>query len=122
MNPWTGIFVVPKSGLWRLTFNAVANLKSGGSAWVELKTNGDIVARTYLNPQSVNDDTYHPLSINTIQKLEVGHTVTVEYGSTNSYGLGYGGHTTTAWTGMYLGSGIVSREFPRGLLPERVRA
>ena len=104
MNPWTGSFLVPKTGLWRFTFGAVANLKTKGKTWVELKVNGNTVANIYVRWPEGN---YIPISLTSIQKLEAGQTVTIEYNSEGSWGINYTGEGITNWTGMYSGSGLM---------------
>ena len=105
MNPWTGSFLVPKTGLWRFTFGALTNEGTNYAVMVELKVNGNPVANTFLIPNT--HGTHRPLSITSIQKLEAGQTVTIEYNSEGSWGINYTGEGITNWTGMYSGSGLM---------------
>ena len=73
--------------------------------WVGLKVNGNTVANIYVRWPEGN---YIPISLTSIQKLEAGQTVTIEYFSESSSGLGYDETGTTNWSGMYLGSSILT--------------
>ena len=81
-----------------------ARIPSSGYGRVNLKVNGDTKVQSYVNPDADRDG-YYPLSLNILQQLEAGDTVTIEWAKngdayfTNYYDV------TTHWTGTYMGYG-----------------
>ena len=107
-DPWTGNFMVPTAGLWRFTAIATAYVTDpAGYGFIKLKVDGISAAISYANPDnSVGWTGLVPLSINTIQQLEVGQNVSVDWEGNGAYLFTSSGNKYTHWTGAYMGSGI----------------
>ena len=98
-DPWTGIFIVPTAGLWRFTFTGLGV----GKGYVTLRVDNKRVARSFFD-----DGAYETISINTLQQLQIGQNVTIDFdsGIDGSYlhdNVSYGPYTH--WTGTYMQSG-----------------
>ena len=108
-------FIGAGAGLWMLTFTAgQVYLPLGSSGHVDLKVDGQIVAKSRVDRNGQANEGVSALSLNTIQPL-YGQTVTIEWSGYNgAYILG-DGSKGTHWTGVYLGSGtrpLPDCEFP----------
>jgi len=105
-DPWTGSFMVPETGLWRFTFMAAgyAYDASGGYGNVYLKVDGSTAAATYFR---VEQPDWYPMSINTLQQLEAGQSVTIEWKGGDSALLHSDSDKYIHWTGTYMQSGTV---------------
>ena len=95
-DPWTGIFIVPTAGLWRFTFMGLGN----GEGYVYLRVDGQTVAITHFDGADVG---WNSISINTLQQLQIGQNVTIDFESYNGSFLD--GKKYTHWTGTYMQSG-----------------
>ena len=104
-DPWTGTFIVPTNGLWRFTFTGLGKAVNGESyGYVILRVDGTEVARTYFF-----DGYDNALSINTLQQLQVGQNVTIEFApSGGAYLRDTADRIYTHWTGTYMQSGAVA--------------
>ena len=75
---------------------------------IYLKVNGEIRGISFVLPQ-LDTAGYYPLSMNVLQQLEAGDTVTIEFVSRLNVDGGRLYSTspdiTTHWTGTYMGSG-----------------
>merc|ERR1712010_54836 len=80
-DPWKGSFSIPTAGLWRFSFNAGdVYFPPSGFGIIYLKVDGTTVARLQTNPTDDGSDTSEfTMSLNTVQNLQVGQTVTIEW-------------------------------------------
>ena len=111
--PWNGTFVVREPGIYRLTFMGQIGHSNGAfttSGDVYLRVDGVIVASA--RQSQYNDYTYSAtmLSINTLQTLDVGQVVTIEFEA--PVGRGYvslesDGGKYVHFTGQLLGSAAI---------------
>merc|ERR1712117_200044 len=84
-DPWKGSFSIPTDGLWRFAFNAGwVIFPSNSYIYIDLKVDGTRVATSYTYSNNDGSASYFTMSLNTVQDLQVGHTVTIEWD-------GYGG-------------------------------
>merc|ERR1712117_129000 len=104
-DPWTGTFIVPTAGSWRFTFTGLGKPNGGNSyGYVNLLVDGTNVATTHFN-----DDRLDTLSINTLQQLQLGQNVTIEFvQSGGAYLESSAGAIYTHWTGTYMQSGAAA--------------
>ena len=95
---------MPTAGSWRFTFTGLGDARNSGFAYglVHLLVDGTIVASTYFD----DDDGNSALSINTLQQLQVGQNVTIEFEPYDGASL-YGNtdRIYTHWTGTYMQPG-----------------
>ena len=103
-DPWTGSFAIPTDGLWRFTFNAGrASFPDGAFGGIYLKVDGNTVAKSYTDPTSGGVSLF-TMSLNTVQEVRVGQTVTIEWSGRNgAYIVDDSNYHHTHWTGEYLG-------------------
>ena len=106
-DPWTGSFMVPKTGLWRFTSMATAYADDpSGYGYVRIRVDGSYAAISYLNPDGGATGRF-PISINTLQQLEAGQIVTIEWTGYNGAYLYSGSSEWIHWTGTYMQSGTI---------------
>ena len=75
---------------------------------MNLLVDGTIVANTFFDDDQ-GDDEYDALSINTLQQLQVGQNVTIEFEpSDGAYLFGSADELYTHWTGTYMQPGAVA--------------
>ena len=98
----------PGAGLWSLTLTAgQVYLPLGSSGHVDLKVDGQIVAKSRVDRNGDGNSGVSSISLNTVQPLYAGQNVTVEWSGYNgAYILG-DESKGTHWTGVYLGSGTL---------------
>ena len=98
----------PGAGLWSLTLTAgQVYLPLGSSGHVDLKVDGQIVAKSRVDRNGDGNSGVSAISLNTVQPLYAGQNVTVEWSGYNgAYILG-DESKGTHWTGVYLGSGTL---------------
>jgi len=101
-DPWTGTFIVPTAGLWRFTFTGLGQAQpADGYGYVIFRVDGTKVANTYFY-----DGYDNALSINTLQQLQVGQNVTIEFApSGGAHLFSSADEIYTHWTGTYMQSG-----------------
>ena len=108
MVPESGIFVALKEGLWRFTFVAgdVIVSNSGDFGNAVLQVDGIEVARSQTqNRWNVETELYptrFTMTMNSIQSLTVGQTVTV-YWEGDAYPNEFPDTRFTHFTGLFLG-------------------
>ena len=112
---------MPKSGVWRFTFSGTAfdagynppnpdGTLRGNKGYVHIKVDGNTVARTYVH-KTINKKHgdegagFYAASLNTLQRLEEGQNVSIEWDTIGINFIGNGFGIFAQWTGMYLGSG-----------------
>ena len=80
-NPWSGTFVVPQSGWWRFTFNPTVSLSTSGNrdVYITLKVDGVAAATSTILPTDSGTSGFFPMAINTIQQVDAGQSVTIEW-------------------------------------------
>jgi len=105
-DPRGGLFVVVEPGVYRLTFTGHTYYPSSRWASVYMKVDGEVVAAA---EHDVGDGlAFHVTStlvINTLQQLEVGQTVTVEWDGVDGAFLDDASNRKfTHFTGQLLGS------------------
>ena len=100
-DPWTGSFMVPETGLWRFTFMALGYAYDpSGYVFVTIRVDGSYAASSYFNPDG-GASGWFPMSINTLQQLEAGQIVTIDWtGYNGAYLLG-NIDKYIHWTGTY---------------------
>ena len=101
--------MIPTAGLWRFTFTGVGFVPAapytGGA--VTLSVDGRSVAGSYLDLYGDNSG-YVPLSIDTLQKLQIGQNVTIDFANdSGSSSIWDNDFRYTHWTGNYMQSGAV---------------
>lgn len=110
LAPWTGDLTVTEPGLWRFTFTALVTTPPGGYGYVDLKVDGQTVSRAYVDPGlEATEETsgWYPMSLNTLQQLEAGQSVTIEWtGRDSSTYIFEDEARYTHFTGAYMGSGL----------------
>ena len=110
-DPWSGTFVVPQSGWWRFTFNPTVYLYSTGNSQLQsyLKVDGVTAAAARIEGDPYEfqgTHGYFSMAINTIQEVNAGQSVTLEWDNLGGDGQIYSNaHNATAhFTGEYLGN------------------
>jgi len=106
-DPWKGSFTIPTEGLWHFSFNAgYVYFPSADDpyGYIYLKVDGTIVANSFTNPTDDGTASWFTMSLNTVQDLQVGQTVTIEWVGGNGASIVDDPPThRTHWTGEYLG-------------------
>ena len=107
-DPWTGRFVIPIDGVWRFTFFAgnVHFPNDGDNLVVYLKVDGSTVASSYTSPHNdgSGSGSYLTMTINSLQSVTVGQTVTIEVAlDGGAYIYGSSDRKYTHWTGVFMG-------------------
>ena len=95
-DPWTGIFIVPTAGLWRFTFTGLGV----GKGYVTLRVDNKRVARSFFD-----DGAYETISMNTLQQLQIGQNVTIDFDPESAGSFLDDRSKYTHWTGTYMQSG-----------------
>ena len=99
---------MPTNGLWRFTFTGLGYDPGASYSKVGLRVDGILVAVTEVKLLDDNSLGFVPLSINTLQQLQVGQNVTIEFGSNSGGAYLYDNiFKYTHWTGTYMQSGAV---------------
>ena len=80
------------------------NESTGPRGYVYLKVDGQTAAKTAMNPR-YNESGSFSVSINTLQQLDAGQVVTIEYSGFNGTLLEAYSSKDVHWTGTYIGSG-----------------
>ena len=102
-DPWTGAFTIREPGIYRFTFTGqLYYYAATGGGYVFIKVDGVSVAagKIYGHTSDV-----FMLSLNTVQQLDVGQIVTVEWSGENGVDLDSDVNKYTHFTGQFLGSG-----------------
>ena len=106
-NSLDGTFQAPKDGIYRFTFTGDVGLPSTETdpwGFVFLKVDGTTVASAILDPNYVQDGSYTSIMItmNTLQQLEAGQVVYVEWYGINGAYLYSSGNKYVHFTGQLL--------------------
>ena len=87
---------MPTAGLWRFTFTGLGK----GEGYVTLRVDGERVARSYFD-----DGLYEAIYINTLQQLQIGQNVTIDFDPESAGSFLDDKSKYTHWTGTYMQSG-----------------
>ena len=93
-------------GVWRFTFIAGYAVfpNDGDNLNVFLKVDGSIVASSFHNAPNDGATSYSTMTINSLQRVTVGQTVTIEFfNGGDVYLQDSSGRKSTHWTGVYMG-------------------
>ena len=91
---------MPQSGWWRFTFNPRVHVDSSGHAAYNLLVDDVIAARSYMDAD-VQTTSDFMMSMNTIQEVNAGQIVTIEW---DGDGVISGAAKYAHFTGEYLGN------------------
>ena len=88
IHPWKGTFTVQDSGIYRFTFEGLVGIPDTANdpiGFVSLLIDDTVVASGYMREENGNYyvNRYFMVSLNTIQVLNVGQTVSILWESNN---------------------------------------